>query len=428
MEYAFAMAGLFESSFIDFIEKLILALFIGILIGVEREQQRAVHKIFAGVRTFSLVCIVGMLAAYISNMSSPWFLAVAALFIGVFCTLLLYVQNVTYKTIGMVGPLALFCTFLIGILIGYGHYHLAIVSSIVIAMTLIEKQWLHSFASNLNHQEISDALRFLAVVFILYPVVPADLGIGISPRTIISIVLLVSTVSFASFIALKHIGTSAGIIASGILGGLVNSGATIMAMLHMSKDSKMLRGTYIGIMITLAAMLARNLIVAFISDNSGKMLLLMLPPQLMVMGYASYIAYRGRAFTHTDEKIEISSPFALVPAAKFALAFAAISVIAAYLKGTIGIMGIYSIALGGVISSAAVVATMGSFVGSGYVSYTTAAAVSVLASMISIISKIVLIRWFGGPAMFKITAKSITYLFSIGLVAFVIWFGVLLLV
>lgn len=428
MEYAFTIAELFEPGFIDFIEKLLLALFMGILIGLEREQQRTVHKIFAGVRTFSLACILGMLTAYISQISTIWILVVTSFAIGIFCILLLYVQNITYKTVGMVGPLALFCTFLIGVLVGYDHYHLAIVSSIVITMTLIEKQKLHGFASNLTHQEISDALRFLAVAFILYPVVPEDIGIGISPRTIIFIVLLVSTVSFASFIALKRIGTSAGILASGILGGLVNSGATITALLHMSKDSRMMRGTYIGIMITLASMLARNLIVAFIADNSGKMLLLMLPPQLAVIGYASYIAYRGRTLSHSDNNIEIPSPFALAPAAKFALAFAAISIIAAYLEDTVGILGIYSIALGGIISSAAVVATMGSFVSSGHIDYITAAAVSVLAGIISIISKIVLIRWIGGMGMYRITAWNITYLFIGGLVAFATWFGMLLVI
>ena len=431
-EYVFAVAELFEPGFIDFIEKLLLALFMGILIGLEREQQRTVHKIFAGVRTFSLACILGMLTAYISQISTIWILVVASFVIGIFCILLLYVQNITYKTVGMVGPLALFCTFLIGVLVGYDHYHLAIVSGIVITMTLIEKQKLHGFASNLTHQEISDALRFLAVAFILYPVVPEDIGIGISPRTIIFIVLLVSTVSFASFIALKRIGTSAGILASGILGGLVNSGATITALLHMSKDSRMIRGTYIGIMITLASMLARNLIVAFIADNSGKMLLLMLPPQLAVIGYASYTAYRGRTLSRSENnnknKIELSSPFALAPAAKFALAFAVMSIIAAYLEDTVGIMGIYSIALGGIISSAAVVATMGSFVSTGHIGYTTAAAVSVLAGIISIASKIVLIRWIGGVAMFRITAWSITYLFIGGLVAFATWFGMLLVI
>lgn len=424
MDYVFAITELFESGLVDFVEKLILALFIGILIGVEREQQRAIHKIFAGIRTFSLVCIIGVLAAYVSNITTPWILTIATLLIAVFCILLLYTQNIIHKTTSMVGPLALFCTYLIGVLVAYDHYHLAIVSSIIIAMILVEKQKLHGFATNLNHQEIADALRFLAVAFILYPIVPEDIGIGISPRNIIFIVLLVSTVSFASFIALKRLGTSAGILVSGMLGGLVNSSATITALLHMAEDSRMIRGTYVGIMVTVASMLMRNLIVALIADNSGRMLLFMLPPQLAVIGYASYIAYKGRAHSDSETIIEISSPFALVPAAKFALAFAVISLIAAYIGDAAGPMGIYSIALGGVVSSAAVVATMGSFVGWGYVDYPTAAAVSVMAGMISILSKIVLIRWFGTYGMYRIAAGSIIYLFVGGIMAFAVWFAI----
>ena len=51
----------------DFLTKAILSLLIGILIGIEREHRRKDQEVFAGVRTFAIVCLSGMLAAYVPD-------------------------------------------------------------------------------------------------------------------------------------------------------------------------------------------------------------------------------------------------------------------------------------------------------------------------------------------------------------------------
>jgi len=52
-------------------QKVILALAIGALVGIEREK-RARREIFAGIRTFPLVCLLGLLISYLSSLNSKF--------------------------------------------------------------------------------------------------------------------------------------------------------------------------------------------------------------------------------------------------------------------------------------------------------------------------------------------------------------------
>jgi len=118
--------------------------------------------------------------------------------------------------------IALFCTFLLGVLISYEFYLPAIAGAVIMTLLLAEKRPLHSFATNLTDDEILSAVRFLAVVFILYPITPVASYMGIiNPRTILLIVIFVATISFISFVIMKQMGTKRGIPLSGMLAGLL---------------------------------------------------------------------------------------------------------------------------------------------------------------------------------------------------------------
>ncbi len=50
----------------DFLEKFVLSLLIGLLIGIERERISDSDDIFAGIRTFAIASISGMISTYIA--------------------------------------------------------------------------------------------------------------------------------------------------------------------------------------------------------------------------------------------------------------------------------------------------------------------------------------------------------------------------
>lgn len=409
---------------IDFLQKLALASLIGILIGIEREHRRIEKlELIAGVRSFTIACITGMISSYLAQVINSFVLLITLSFFAAISILFIYIKNVVMKQPGITGPIALYCTFLLGVLIAYDYYLLAIVGAVLLTLLLAEKPLLHSFATNLTDNEILSAVRFLAVVFILYPITPDELYYGvINPRWVLLIVIVVATISFISFVIMKQMGTERGISLAGMLGGLVNSEATTGALAAMAKKKDTLvESSYVGIVLSNATMLIRNLVIAFVVDPTGRVLLLMFPPQLLLTFFSAAAVIRSKTDMQKGETIQLQSPFALSSAIKFAFGFAGLSVFAAFANRWAGIAGVYATALGGFISSAVVTASAATLAVSGLIPYSTAALTAVLASIISTGTKIVLVTWSGPPRLLELVQKTFTRFILLGIIALISW-------
>lgn len=408
----------------DFFQKLALATLIGILIGIEREHRRPEKmELIAGIRSFTIACIAGMVSSYLALKIAPGILLISLAFFAIISAIYIYIKNVILKMPGITGPIALYCTFLLGVLITYEFYIPAIAGAVIITLLLAEKRPLHSFATNLTDDEILSGVRFLAVVFILYPITPDELVMGVvNPRTILLIVIIVATVSFISFVIMKQLGTKRGIPVSGMLGGLVNSEATTGALAAMAKKrAGLIESSYLGIILSNAAMLVRNMVIAFIVDPSGKVLLLMAPVQIVIILFAAAAVIKSRGHMVSSETIQLQSPFALSPAVKFAFGFTALSFISRFAYLWAGVAGVYAIALGGFISSAVVTASVTALAVSGNISYNTAAITAVLASIISTGNKMMLVKWSGPPELMKLIKMSFSRFIIFGTVVLIIW-------
>ncbi|MCX9083482.1 MAG: MgtC/SapB family protein [Candidatus Methanoperedens sp.] len=408
----------------DFFQKLALATLIGILIGIEREHRRPESmELIAGVRSFTIASIAGMIAAFLALKIDPGILLISLAFFGIISAVYIYIKNVTLRAPGITGPIALYCTFLLGVLISYEFYLPAIVGSVIITLLLAQKRPLHSFATTLTDDEILSAVRFLAVVFILYPITPVASYFGvIDPRTILLIVIFVATISFISFLIMKQMGTKRGISLSGMLGGLVNSEATTAAISSMAKKrSDLIEPIFVGIILCNVSMLLRNLVISMIVDPSGKVFSLMAIPQIIMVIYSVAVVMRSKNDGHVHESIQLQSPFALYPSIKFALGFTGLSVIARFANLWAGAAGVYATALGGFISSAVVTASVTALAVSGNVSFGTAALTAVLASIISTGNKMLLVKWSGPTILVSMVNKTFTQFLILGTSILIAW-------
>lgn len=391
--------------------------------GIEREHRRKYREVFAGVRTFAITCITGMLAKYVADIIGFEFLLITTVFFALLCLLVAYAKNVLFSQYGFTSPIALFSTYILGILVAEEYFLFAIVGAVVITFLLIEKKPLHSFAENLSEEEILNAVQFLAVVFILYPLVPDQLIFGIlNLKSAILIIVLVSAISFVSYIFLKQFGHG-GIYYSGILSGFVNSEASTGAFASIAKHKPgFLDASYIGILLSNTAMLVRNLVIAVIVDPSGRTALLMLPPHLAIISVSSFTALSKRkSIKSVDENLELSSPFALGPAFKFGAGFTILLIIAKFANDIAGTTGIYATAIGGLVSSAAVTVSVTTLAVNGGISFTTAAETAVIASIISTLNKNILINLSGARKLFDISKYTYALLVIVGFVVLIIW-------
>lgn len=409
---------------IVFLEKIILSLMIGILIGLEREHWRADKKIFAGVRTFAITCITGTLATFLVSYIGIWILVVTTLLAAFSSASLIYVVNVLKGKSGLTTAIALFCTYLLGIMVAQGLYLLAIVIALIVTFLLIEKKPLHTFAEQLSENDISSALKFLAVAFVLYPIVPEEPIYGIIRlKQSILIVVLVSFISFVSYLSLKKMGPHGGISYSGLFGGFISSEATIAALSGLSRKRPMLKDSiHIGAMLSVVSMITSNTIIALIADPSAKTASMMAPP-FLVMGIIAmaFIILKWKKTLNIEESIEIGSPFALGPAFKFGAVFTILLIIANFANEYAGAGGAYAIALGGIVSSSAVTASVAALAFTGNLSVQIAAETAILAGLVSTLSKPFYIKISGSPELFRISLLSFIAIAIAGSVTLIIW-------
>jgi uncharacterized membrane protein (DUF4010 family) len=410
---------------VDFLTKLAIAFLIGIMVGVEREHRGLEHEIFAGVRSYSITCITGMLVALVSESAGSGFVYVATLFFAAICSIITYSKIFLFKRIGITSPITLFFIFVMGVLVGYDYGLFAIVSSIVVSFLLIQKQPLHQFAGNLTKEELYNAIQFLAVAFILYPVMPEKQFFGlVNLRSAILIVILVSLISFSSYVLLRKFGTKRGMCYSGFLGGFINSEATTGALAGLSKKAEAMADPVLtGILLCNISMLIRNLVLAFIVDPTGQTTLFMLPSQLVLITVSIAITLRhSKKFCPIGGgELKIQSPFSLGQAFKFGIAFTLILIVGNFAYDFAGTAGIYITALGALFSSSGVIVSVTLLAVSGNISYEIAANTAVLASLVSTVNKILLSKISGSASLYSLSKNAFGIIAVTGTVALLLW-------
>lgn len=403
------------STSLEFIYYLVIALAVGALVGVEREHHKGDDMVIAGVRTFPLVSLLGFLLAYIGQnaaelvpgMSSLYLQTLSLIGIAIVAALavgLLYIRF-SMGVPGLTTPFALVITYVAGLLVGFGLIIEAVVVSVIVTFLLVSKKRLHAYAELLDDTELIGALEFIAIAFIAYPVTlqldlapPYDIfnpGEPLAISNLFLIVVFVSSISFISFLLIRWQGPSRGLRFSGLLGGLVSSEATTISLSNLAKENKgIIRTAASGIILANATMFARDLAVTIFADMSLATASLVALPLLALSGVGVAMGYSMKVEKQADgHELDVRSPFAIVPALKFGIIFLMVSVLVYLVNTYLGQEYIYLVALGGMVSSAAVAASVSSYVFLGQLGAMEAAQIILLATAISSFTKLAYSRY-----------------------------------
>ncbi len=138
-------------AFIDlnFVIHVLLAIGMGGLIGLEREHKKKGPKVIAGVRTFPLTSMSGVLFSFLSASLGLHLIEVGVVIFGGFAVLLAYLKYEIH-TIGITTSVALFVTFILGVFIQQGYVVEAGFITVVVTALLLTKERLHSLARDLG--------------------------------------------------------------------------------------------------------------------------------------------------------------------------------------------------------------------------------------------------------------------------------------
>lgn len=222
--------------------RLAVAGLAGMAVGLEREWSgHATGPLarFAGVRTFLLLGAIGGVTGWLVETGIP--VVAAALLLG--ATGLVVAAYLTAarrapEAIDGTTETAAVLVLGIGLLAGLGHLRVSSGSAAVVVLALAEKESIRGFVHRIGDHEMRAALQFAVLALVVLPLLPeGPFGPGgsIRPRSLWIVVLLISGLNFAGYIARKVLGEHRGYQAMGALGGLVSSTAVTLTFARKSR-------------------------------------------------------------------------------------------------------------------------------------------------------------------------------------------------
>lgn len=339
---------LLQGNGIEALPQFLTSLAIGLLIGLERERNPSAK---AGLRTFALVSLFGTLIALLADKSdAPW-LIVAGLLAVAGMIIAAYINTPTENNDpGTTTVTALLISFALGVLVWFGYSKLSVMLAITTTVLLYFKPELQGMSQRLTRRDLVSILQFSVLSFVILPILP-DQNYGpyeaFNPYSAWMMVVLISGLSLAGYVALRITGRRYGAPLLGFLGGLVSSTATTLLYAKHSKlNEGMLRLSAVVILIASQVVLIRLVVVSGIVSPS---LLRQLAP---VMGLGLLFGLSATFFNWKRLKNsgelpmpETSNPTEIHAALTFGLLFVVVLLCAAWLTDVAGSRGLYIVAI-----------------------------------------------------------------------------------
>ncbi|HZP08180.1 MgtC/SapB family protein [Methyloceanibacter sp.] len=356
-----------------------VAILLGALVGIEREKRKMEEsdtEHIAGLRTFTLLGLVGAASGYLAkNLSSPWILAAALVVVGAFVVVgYLSTARVSQDGKGLTTEVAALVVFLLGALVMFGHRELAIGLGVITAAVLAYKQPLHGFVEKLGWDDVFAGLRLLIATFIALPLLPdkpIDPWGALNPYKLWLLVILISSLSLVGYVLTRWLGPARGTALTGLTGGLVSSTAVTLSFAKEARDKpENSAALACGILLSWAVMFLRVIVLVAVVNRTllAQVLVPFAVMAVAVGAYAAFLYFRDGSVDgeRLKGKVEVKNPFSLVEAAKFGALFAVVLVAVKIVQEHFPPSGLYAVAgLAGLTDVDAITLSMSEFAQSG---------------------------------------------------------------
>ncbi len=320
------------------IRNFAMAILIGALVGTEREKHKGTEGSLGigGIRTFTLIALVGALAGWLSREleSQLIFATTLALVVGTLLVAYITTTRARSEAIGVTTEGAALAVCLLGGMSVLGHPGLAAALGIVTAALLAFKEPLHGMVGKINPEELYAGLRLLIASFVVLPLLPRrtiDPWDALNPYSLWLLVVLISSLSLIGYIATRWLGTGRGTALTGVTGGFVSSTAITLSFSRRSREAGAAAdgdALACGILLSWAVMFVR--VVVEVVVVNARLVGQIAPPFAAMGAGAGLLAWwlyrRATSVAVNGGEVILRSPFSLTEAVKFALFFALVLV------------------------------------------------------------------------------------------------------
>ena len=281
---------------------------------------------FGGVRTHVLWALLGCLAA-----SFPGVLPLTLFIVAAHLVALRW-SPAADRAPGGTGFAAALLTVLVGALMNIGETRAAVLVTALTAVLLGIKQPIHDWTRRFTDSDIRAALQFAAITGIVLPLVPDrafDPWGALNAYKIWLMVVLISGLGFAGYVAMRLLGARAGITFTALLGGIASSTASTLAFARGSRAEPALAGHHAFATVTACTVMLPRVLLALALFSPALSASLIVPLALMstpAIVFAAWFWLRRPAAAELAAPA-VGNPLGLATAIKFAALYGGIGLL-----------------------------------------------------------------------------------------------------
>jgi uncharacterized membrane protein (DUF4010 family) len=413
----------------ELIERLSVALAIGLVIGIERGwklREQAEGGRAAGLRTHALSGLLGGIwGALARSAGDGGALALGLAFVAFAAAIAAfrYREMEREKTFGATTVIAAMLAFALGALAVMGDETAAAAAGVATALLLALKAVLHEWLKRLTWEELRAGLVLLAMTVILLPLLPdrqVAYWFPVNPREVWLLTILIAALSFAGYVAIRFAGPHLGVLLSGLAGGLVSSTAVTLNMARLAREHRQRQRLFAAaIMLASAVMMLRVVVVVGII-NVALLQLIALPLLLAALAQAAVAGALGNWARGDSEvaPLALKNPFELGVVLEFGALLAVIMALTKAISAWAGSKGALALAaVSGLLDVDAISLSLARLAPDGLDADSAAFAILVAVTANSA-AKVVLGSTAGGLALGKLLASALAAALAAGAVGF----------
>jgi len=392
-----------------------VALFIGALVGIEREKKAAEdqHRGTGGLRTFVLFAETGAVAAWLSEcVDSHWIFIGGAICVTA-AVLTGYVAHtrVDRSAHGLTTEIAAVVVYMLGGATLYGFQVLAVGLGIVTSAVLAFKRPLHGLVGKLGQEDLYAGLKLLIATFVVLPVLPnrlVDPWGALNPYKMWWLVILIASLSLVGYAVTRWLGVRRGIPLTGFFGGLVSSTAVSLTFARRSREhdgeAKLADVLATGLLLSWAVMFVRVLVEVAVVNRIllGRLVVPLSVMGLLTLALAAVFYRRSQTISGagaSTSPVPLKNPFSLTSAIQFALFFALVLLVVKQVQENLPGRGLYVVAaLAGLTDVDAITLSMADQAKSAVTPSLAVGAITV-ATLANTLMKCALVAVLGAPVL-----------------------------
>ena len=329
----------------------ILVLVFSLIIGLSQRHLHQIedeNKLFGADRTFTFIGLLGYILLYADKQNKYLFIT-GAIVLTIFLSVYYANKIKTLGDFGITSILTALLTYSLPLILLTQPFWIFILILVTILVFTELKSLFYQLSTKFDKYEFITLSKFIVMAGLILPILPNTPvieGLPISPFKIWLAVVVISSISYISYLLKKFVFNDGGILISGILGGIYSSTATSIVIAKKIKESS---GSncylyYSALALATTMMYLRVLLLIFIFNQQ---LFVFAIPYFLLMALcgaliALFYYFKAKKASGESEKIiiEDKNPLEFKVALFFTIIFIGISFITQWAIGNYGQSGL----------------------------------------------------------------------------------------